>query len=142
MAKRNSPTEEGDVPEGANAYRLLAYADDLVVPAPTRRDSAEASEGEDVLEIEYQPEEGLEEAPEDHSPEEARGHESNRGEVRSAEVQESVQGRTGRRRRRSKGSREIHVEVQRCTRAAMRPLNSHPLPSKLSTSPRRVSNTR
>ena len=106
MAERNSPTEEGDVPEGANAYRLLAYADDLVVPAPARRDSAEASGGEDVLEIEYQPEEGLEEAPEDHSPEEARGHESNRGAVRSAEIQEPVQGRTGRRRRRSKSSRE------------------------------------
>ena len=107
MANRNPPTEEGDVPESTNAaYRLLAYADDLVVPAPTRRDSAEASEGEDVLEIEYQPEEGLEEAPENHSPEEACGHESNRGAVRSAEVRESVQGRTGRRRRRSRSSRE------------------------------------
>ena len=54
MAERNSPTEEGDVSESTNAaYRHLSYADDLVVRAPTRRDFAEISEGEDVLEIEY-----------------------------------------------------------------------------------------
>ena len=54
-----------------------------MVPAPTRRESAEASEGKDKLEIEYQPAEGLEEASEDHSPEEARGHESNGGAART-----------------------------------------------------------
>ena len=136
MAERNSPTEGGDVPESTNAtYRILAYADDLVVPAPTRRDFAEISEGEDVLEIEYQPEEGLEEAPEDNSPEEASGHESNGGAVRPAEVQESAQGRTGRRRRRSKSSRELQQagmvdlrggpEVhQSCRAAAQQPPSS------------------
>ena len=77
---RNSSTEEGDVSESTSAaYCLLAYADDLVVPAPTRRNCAEVPEGKDVLVIKYQPEEGLEEASDNHSPEEARGHGSNGG---------------------------------------------------------------
>ena len=104
MAERNSPTEEGDVSESTSAaYRLLSYAYDVVVSAPTRREFAEESKGDDVLEIEYQSKKGLEEASEEHSPEKLRGHESNRGAartVRFAEVQEPMQGRIGRRRRR------------------------------------------
>ena len=118
MAKRNSPTEEGDVSESTSAaYCLLSYVDDVVVPAPIRRDIAETSEGDDVLEIEYQPDRGLEEASEDHSPEEARGHETRRGW-------------------------STHVKDQKCTRATVRPFNSHSFHSKSSTSPRRGRNIR
>ena len=107
MAERNPPTEEGDVSESTNAaYCLIADADNVVVPALTRRDFAEISEGKDVLEIEYQPEEGLAGA---------------NGDLRAAE--------SGGRRGWS-----THVKDRRCTRAAVWPPNSHFLHSESSTS--------
>ena len=87
MAERNPP--------------ILSRADDLVVPAPTRKDGADTSEGDDAIEIHYRPEEGFAgDSVEAEIQTGDRGLEGDENEVKREELAVPARGESGARRRR------------------------------------------